>query len=79
MESETLLVKKVLRDSDLADLNFQDKWALLINSMCFMVAGMLILMVSWRSRKAEKINESAFYYVFMSKGSGSLARNTQER
>lgn len=45
MESDSLFVKKVLRDSDLADLNFQDKWALLVNSMCFMVAGMLILMV----------------------------------
>ncbi|TNV86942.1 hypothetical protein FGO68_gene17573 [Halteria grandinella] len=54
----------------LTDLGFLDLLPLLLSSLFFMVAGMLMLILSWRSRKHEKAieNGSAIYYVLMGKG-----------
>jgi len=53
----------------LTNLGLLDLLPLLMNSLFFMVAGMLTLTLSWRSRKLEKAaeNGSAIYYVLMSK------------
>ena len=67
MESLSL---SLYTDQNLRDLSFVDKWPLLINSLVFMVTGMLILVFSWRSRKITKTNaldSNAFNYFLMNK------------
>ena len=63
------------QDPSLSQLQFKDKWPLLINSVGFMVAGMLMLIVSWRQKRNEKITESSFYYVFLKKDHGASTRS----
>ena len=48
--------------SNIAHCHFGDKWLLAINSIVFMVAGMLMLVLSWRTKKAQKQEVATDYY-----------------
>ena len=64
MESDTRSAYTVLTacQSNIALCHFGDKWLLAINSIIFMVAGMLMLVLSWRTKKASKIEMATDYY-----------------
>jgi hypothetical protein len=64
-------------DQSLRDLKFADKWPLLFNSLAFMVAGMLIILLSIRNKRSSATFEKN-YYMYMNNGRGTKIVNQRQ-
>ena len=41
-------------ENSLRDMEFSGKWLLVVNSLAFMAVALLMMIVSWKSRRSEK-------------------------